>query len=73
MPMDLDDSLIFYQMNRNWALTKLKVFVNPLPNKKKWALTKLKAFADDKFNITKMLISLFDKVENIVEKGENAG
>ena len=35
--------------------------------------TKLKAFADDKLNVTKMMISVFDRVENIVEKGEIAG
>ena len=32
--------------------------------------TKLKAFADHKLNVTKMVISIFDRVENIVEKGE---
>ena len=37
------------------------------------ALTKLKAFAEDKFSIAKMLIPCFDRVENIVGKGENAG
>ena len=42
-----------------------------LPNV--WGLTKLKAFADDKFNVAKMVISLLDRVENIVGKGENAG
>ena len=36
-------------------------------------MTKLKAFADDKSNIAKMTISLFDRVENTVGKGENAG
>ena len=36
-------------------------------------MTKLKAFADDKLNIVKMAISLFDKVENSVGKGENVG
>ena len=35
-------------------------------------VTKLKAFADDKLNDAKM-ISLFDRVENTVGKGENAG
>ena len=30
----------------------------------------LKAFADDKLNVTKMIISVFDRVENIVGKGE---
>ena len=34
--------------------------------------TKLKAFADDKLYVTKMLISVFDRVENIVGKGEIA-
>ena len=36
-------------------------------------LTKLKAFADDKLKVAKMRISLFDRVENTVGKGENAG
>ena len=45
---------------------------NPLPNHKIWALTKLKAVAEEKFNVAEMLISLFDWVENIVGKGENA-
>ena len=34
---------------------------------------KLKAFADVKLNLAKMMISLFDRVENIVGKGENVG
>ena len=51
----------------------LKFVFNFLPNDKILALTKLKAFADDKFSIAKMMIPLFDQVENIVEKGENAG
>ena len=46
---------------------------NPLPNDEIWALTKLKDLADDKFTVAKMLISLFDRVENIVRKEENAG
>ena len=33
---------------------------------------KLKAFADNKFNLYKMMISHFDRVENIMGKGENA-
>ena len=35
--------------------------------------TKLKAFADDKLNVTKIIISVYDRVENVVGKGENAG
>ena len=47
--------------------------LNSLPNDTIWALTKMKAIAGDKFNVAKMLISLYDRIENIVEKGENAG
>ena len=36
-------------------------------------VTKLKAFADDRVNVAEMMISVFDRVENIVGKGENAG
>ena len=35
--------------------------------------TELKAFADDKINIAEMMISLSDRLENIVGKRENAG
>ena len=44
-----------------------------LPNDKILHVTKMKAFADDKINVSKMAISLFDKVENTVGKEENAG
>ena len=52
--------------------TSVKFLFNPLPNNKVLDVTKLKAFADDKFIVTKMIISLFHRVENPVEKGENA-
>ena len=45
---------------------------NPLLNNKILNQTKLKAFADDKLSETKMTISVFDRVENIVGKGEIA-
>ena len=45
---------------------------NPLPDDKILDMTKLKAFADEKLNVTKMVISLFDRVESIVGKGEIA-
>ena len=32
----------------------------------------MKTIADDKLNVTKMVISVFDRVENIVGKGEIA-
>ena len=48
--------------------------LNPLPNDKSFDVTKLKAFADDKLNVTKMIISLFDKSrKRCGGKGENAG
>ena len=34
--------------------------------------TKLKSFADDKLNVSKMIIFVFDRVENILGKGEIA-
>ena len=45
---------------------------NPFPYNKILDQTKLKAFADDKLNVTKMIISVFDRVESIVGKGEIA-
>ena len=46
--------------------------LNPFPHDKILDETKLKAFADDKSNVTKMIISVFDRVENIVGKEEIA-
>ena len=46
---------------------------NSLPNDKMLDWSKFKTFADDKFKVAKMTISVFDRVENIVGKGENAG
>ena len=46
--------------------------INPFPHDKILDQTTLKAFADDKLNVTKMVISVFDRVENIVGKGEIA-
>ena len=45
---------------------------NPLPDDKILDQTNLKAFADDKLNVTTITVSVFDNVENIVEKGEIA-
>ena len=47
--------------------------INPLTDDKILDLTKLKAFANDKLNQVKMMISLYDRKENTVGKGENAG
>ena len=47
--------------------------INPLPNNKILHLSKLKTFADDKMNFAKVMIYVFDRTENNVGKGENAG
>ena len=49
------------------------MFLNPLQNDQTLDVNKLKAFADDKLEVAKKMISLFDTVENTVGKGENAG
>ena len=46
--------------------------INPFPHDKILDQIKLKAFADHKLNVTKMIISVFDIVENMVGKGEIA-
>ena len=48
------------------------LWINPYPHDKIWDQIKLKAFADDKLDITKMMISVFDREENIMGKGEIA-
>ena len=47
--------------------------VNSFPNSNISDWSKLKAIADDMTTVAEMLISLSDKVENIVGNGENAG
>ena len=46
---------------------------NSLPNDKVLEVTKLKAFPDVKINVAQMLIYVFDQIENLVGKGQNAG
>ena len=45
--------------------------LHSLPNDKISDWSKLKAFADDKLDVVKVMISLFDRVEFTVGKGEN--
>ena len=42
--------------------------VNAFPHNKILDKTKLKAFADDELNVTKMIISVFDRVGTLWEK-----
>ena len=46
---------------------------NPLTENKILGLSKVKAFADDKSNVTQNIKVVFHRIENIVEKEENAG
>ena len=55
-----------------WWPMQQSVF-NPLPDEKILGLPKLKAFADDKLNVTQNIKVVFHRIENIVEKEENAG
>ena len=52
----------------SWSL-----IFNPLPDDKILGLSKLKAIAEDKLNVTQDIIVVFSRIENIVEKEENAG
>ena len=45
--------------------------VNPFQHDKILNQAKLKAFADDNLNVTKMVIYVFDRVENIMGKRRN--
>ena len=47
--------------------------LNSLPNDKTVDSSKLEAFADDKINVTQNLKFVFEKIDNIVGKRENAG
>ena len=50
----------------------MSILCNPLTDDKILDQTRLKAVADDKLNVTKVIISVFDRAENIVGKGEIA-
>ena len=52
---------------------KIKYEITSLTNNKILDVIKLKALADDKINVAQTMISVFDRVENIVLKGEIAG
>ena len=47
--------------------------VNYRPNGQIFVLSKLKAFADNNLNMGHMIDTILERVENMVEKGENAG
>ena len=41
--------------------------------RQKFDLSKSKAFAEDKFYVAQILESVFERIENMMEIGENAG
>ena len=47
--------------------------LNPLPNDRILNWPKFKAFGDNKMKLAMMIIFVFDRIENILGKGENAG
>ena len=47
--------------------------INPLPDDKILGLPEMKAFVDDKLNVTQNVKVVFNRIENIVGKEENAG
>ena len=51
-----------------FSIGQVQTVVNPLTDYKILDRTKLKAFADDKLNVTKMIIFVFNRAENIVGK-----
>ena len=55
------------------SLFKQEIFLNSLTNDQILDRSKLKTFADDKIKLLKMTFFVFDGIENIVGKGENAG
>ena len=56
-----------------WISLNICHLVKSLPNEKFLEVTKLKAFADKKLSVAKIKIFLFDRAENPLEKGDNAG
>ena len=46
---------------------------NSLPKDKIFKVIKLKTFVDDEIDVAQMMISVFDRVEKIIGKEENAG
>ena len=71
---DNSEAIMLADLDGHFSLNKSAVGngrtrVNPFPNDKILEQTKLKACADEKLDVTKIRISVFDRVENIVGKG----
>ena len=57
----------------NLGLAIINSWLNSLPTDKTLDLSKFKEFAGDKLNMIQKLKFLLDRLESIVEKGEDAG
>ena len=55
----------------NGLINVARLHILTFPTKQNWDQANLKAFADNKLNVTKMIISVCDRVENIVGKRRN--
>ena len=69
--------ILVYEKNCFRLVWVRSTWVSPpfssLPNDKILDQPKLKAFADGNRDVVEIMISLLDRVENTVGKGENAG
>ena len=64
---------VFYNSLRDFVIKDYESWINSLPNDKILEVAKLEAFTDNKINLTQVMIYVYDRVENNVGKGENAG
>ena len=61
----------FHRDDKTWDLVGKGITLNQ--NDKILKLSKLKDFAEYNLNVAQIVWFFFDRVENIVKKGENAG
>ena len=62
------NGIYLYFVNKTFLVGRYWDF-NPFPHDKVLDQSKLTAIVEDKLNVIKMIISVFDRVENIVGKG----
>ena len=69
----MKDAVLKILFDRTFSAQSKSGIIYPFPKDKILDWSKLKAFAEDKIKVIKMMVFVFDRVENIVEKGKNAG
>ena len=71
--VDLQSVYVLWRLiSFNTAHTSNTIFVNSLPNDIILDWSKLEAFTDDKIKVAKIMIFVFERVENIVEKEDKS-